>query len=101
LLVVLYTAIGYYLGRSQLAAHRAGGDWSLSGLCLTAVFPTCAAMHAAFLLYAVNGSYGADPQMLLIDWLSVPAAGYFVWVVRCLYRGTLPDWNMRTEPAVA
>jgi hypothetical protein len=99
LLVALYVAIGYYLLRSQLAAHRAGDDWSLSGLCLSAVFPTCAAMHAAFLLYAVNGRYGTDPHLLVIDWLSVPAAGYFVWVVRCLYRGTLPDWNLRTEPA--
>jgi hypothetical protein len=95
LLVVLYCAIGYYLFRTQFAAHSRGEDWSLSGLCLSAVFPTCAAMHAAFLLYASHGNYGADPQMLVIDWLSVPAAGYFVWVVRCLYRGTLPDWNAR------
>jgi hypothetical protein len=54
-------------------------------------------MHAAYLLYAVNGRYPADPNMLVIDWLSVPAAAYFVWVVRCLYRGTLPDWNLTTE----
>ena len=30
---------------------------------------------------------------LTVDWLSVPAAVYFVWVVRSLYRGTLTDWN--------
>jgi hypothetical protein len=100
LLVVLYCAIGYYLFRTQFASHARGEPWSLSGLSLSTVFPTCAAMHAAFLLYATQGNYAPDPQMLAIDWLSVPAAAYFVWVVRCLYRGTLPDWNLSAREPI-
>jgi hypothetical protein len=93
LLIWLYMVIGYYLLRTQLASYAAGAPWSLSGLSLTAVFPTCALMHAAYLLYAVHGSYGIDSGTLAIDWLAVPAAAYFLWVVRSLYHGTLPDWN--------
>jgi hypothetical protein len=101
LLVVLYVAIGYYLGVAQLAAHRATGRWSVSGLALTAVFPTCAVMHAAWVVYAVTGVYGADLHGRVIDWLSVPAAIYFVWVVRAIALGLLSESDGVVVPVPA
>jgi hypothetical protein len=100
LLVGLYTMVGYYLLRTQLHRHRTVGGWSTSGVALTAVFPTCAVMHLAWLAYASVGTYDVDWHLLAIDWLSVPAAVYFLWVVRALARGTLTDWN-RTAVAGA
>ena len=93
LLLVMYGLIGYYLARTQLAGRRETGGWSLSGLSLTFVFPTCGLMHAVFALYGSVGVYDLDAHGLLIDWLSVPSSVYFVWVIRSLYRGTLTDWN--------
>jgi hypothetical protein len=98
LLVWLYVIVGYYLLRTQLTSRAEGKPWSLSGISLTIVFPTCALMHAAFLAGAVHGDYVADTHGLLIDWLAVPAAAYFLWVVRRLYLGTLPDWNISLRP---
>lgn len=100
LLVGLYTMVGYYLLRTQLHRHRTVGGWSTSGVALTAVFPTCAVMHLSWLVYASIGTYDIDWHLLTIDWLSVPAAVYFLWVVRALARGTLTDWN-RTAVAGA
>jgi hypothetical protein len=93
LLVVLYSAIGYYLIRTQLANRRSLGGWSVSGLALSIVFPTCAAMHAVYAFYALTGTYGLDWHGVTIDWIAVPAAVYFLWVVQALYRGTFRDWN--------
>jgi hypothetical protein len=110
LLVVLYMMIGWYLLRTQLQNREPRGGWSVSGVSLTAVFPTCAVMHAAWLLYAVRGVYDVDAHGLVIDWLSVPASLYFLWVVRSLYLGAVTDWNQdtasmaipeRADPAVA
>jgi hypothetical protein len=100
LLVGLYTMVGYYLLRTQLHRHRTVGGWSTSGVALTAVFPTCAVMHLSWLAYAATGTYDIDWHLLTIDWLSVPAAVYFLWVVRALALGTLSDWN-RTAVAGA
>ena len=99
-LVVLYGMIGWYLLRTQLASHRESGGWSLSGLSLTVVFPTCALMHAAWVAYQAAGRYETDIHSTLIDWLAVPAATYFLWVVRSLYSGTVRDWNEATTGAV-
>lgn len=96
LLVGLYTMVGYYLLRTQLHRHRTVGGWSTSGVALTAVFPTCAVMHLAWVSYAMAGAYDVDWHLLAIDWLSVPAAVYFLWVVRALSLGTLSDWNRTT-----
>ena len=93
LLLVVYGVIGYYLARAQLAGRGPLGGWSLSGLSLTVVFPTCGLMHAVYAIYASSGRYEVDMHGLTVDWLSVPAAVYFVWVVRSLYQGTLTDWN--------
>ena len=93
LLVLLYSAIGYYLIRTQLANRRALGGWSVSGLALSIVFPTCAAMHGIYAFYTLTGAYALDWHGVGIDWIAVPAAVYFLWVVQALYRGTFRDWN--------
>ena len=94
LLLGVYGMVGYYLLRAQLANHPDLQGWSLSGLALTVVFPTCGLMHAAFAVYATAGRYPIDPYGLVIDWAAVPAAVYFVWVVRGLQQGRLHDWNL-------
>lgn len=100
LLVVLYGMIGWYLLRTQLASHTATGRWSLSGVALTLVFPTCALMHGAWVGYQVAGLYVADVHSVVIDWFAVPAAAYFLWVVRGLHSGSVRDWNEATTGAV-
>ena len=101
LLVAVYTAIGVVLMRTQLRNRRASGGWSLSGLALMAVFPTCAVMHATWVLYGVTGVYAFDSHGSVIDWLSVPAGLYFLAVVRALYRDSIRDWNAASVPAAA
>ena len=94
LLLGVYSLIGYYLARTQLRNRDRIGGWSVSGLSLTFVFPTCGLMHSAFVLYVAAGTYTVDTHGLIIDWLAVPAALYFVWVVRStLYLETFVDWN--------
>jgi hypothetical protein len=106
LLLFVYSLIGYYLLRTQLYNRGPSGGWSLSGIALTIVFPTCGVMHAIFAAYASSGSYAVESHGLVIDWLAVPAAIYFVWVVRALHLGTFTDWNegaegVRTRVAIA
>jgi hypothetical protein len=93
LLVIIYCAIGWFVLRTQLANRERMGGWSVSGLCLSAIFPTCALMHAVFAAYMVGGTYHADIHSSVIDWLSVPAGLYFLAVVRGLYRDAIQDWN--------
>jgi hypothetical protein len=69
------------------------GGWSLSGLALTVVFPTCAMMHGVYAYYQATGFYDGDVHNHWIDLLAVPAAMYFLWVVRALSRGAFHDWN--------
>ncbi len=99
LLVVIYAEIGRIVLRTQLANRPGMRGWSLSGLCLAVIFPTCALMHAVWIAYASAGVYRDDVHGLVNNWLSVPAGLYFLWVVRRLYRDTLRDWN--EGPAVA
>ena len=93
LLIGIYCAIGWFLARTQLANRRPLGGWSVSGLALAIVFPTCAAMHGVYALYTLSGRYQADVHGIGVDWLAVPAGLYFLWVVHALYRGTFRDWN--------
>jgi hypothetical protein len=93
MLVVIYMTIGFFLIRTQLANRRPLRGWSVSGLALSAVFPTCAVMHGIYALYVVTTRYSADVHGLVVDWLSVPAGLYFLWVVQALYRGSFRDWN--------
>lgn len=97
MLVVLYGLIGWYLLRTQLETHKVSCSWSLSGVALTLVFPTCALMHGAWAAYQVAGRYQADVHTVVIDWFAVPAAAYFLWVFRGLYAGTVGDWNVATD----
>jgi uncharacterized membrane protein SirB2 len=92
-LVVIYCSIGYFILRTQLRRHPAMSGWSVSGLSLSVVFPTCALMHGIFAVYALSGTYQHDIHGITIDWLSVPAGLYFLWVVRRLYQDSLRDWN--------
>ena len=92
-LLWLYMTIGWHLLTTQLRNRGPLGGWSVSGSSLTGVFFTCALMHTAWMLHALAGDYEIDAHGLVIDWLSVPAAFYFLWVVRSLQLGTARDWN--------
>jgi hypothetical protein len=101
LLMAVYFLVGYYLLRTQLRNRGVIGGWSVSGLSLTFVFPTCGLMHIAFVLYAAAGTYNVDTHGLVIDWLAVPAALYFVWVVRStIYLRTFEDWNRSSAGSI-
>lgn len=95
LLMGVYITIGYFLFRTQLRNRPELGGWSVSGLSLGVVFPTCALMHGVFILQAMVGRYEYDVHAFTIDWLGVPAGLYFLWVVRSLYHDALADWNRR------
>ena len=99
LLLGIYCVIGFYLLRTQITNRAVTGGWSVSGLALTIVFPTCGAMHALQAAYTVSGLYSASWHCLTIDWLAVPAAIYFVWVVRSLSLGSMTDWNLGAQGA--
>ncbi len=93
MLIVIYSTIGYYLVRTQVANRRPLGGWSISGLALAVIFPTCAMMHAVYAYYALTGRYGPAVHTTVIDWLAVPAGIYFLWVVQALFHGSFRDWN--------
>lgn len=93
-LVVVYLAVGWVLLRTQLFNRRITGTWSLSGVCLTIVFPTCAVMHGVWAVHAATGQYVFDTHLLVIDTLAVPAGLYFLWVVWSLSHGRITDWNL-------
>jgi hypothetical protein len=57
-------------------------------------------MHTAWALYAFLGRHDLDGHGLVIDWLSVPASLYFLWVVRSLQTGTGTDWTEDHAPIV-
>lgn len=105
MLIGIYGAIGYFLARTQIHNRRPLGGWSVSGLALAVIFPTCALMHGIYALYAMTGLYAdIDWHGYAIDWLAVPAGLYFLWVVHALYQGRFLDWNVvpgRTEARIA
>jgi hypothetical protein len=93
MLVVLYAAIAAFMLKTQVSNRRPLGGWSLSGVALGLVFSTCALMHGIYSFYALSGQYVPDPHGVVIDWLCVPAAFYFLWMVRALDHGGYRDWN--------
>lgn len=99
LLVALYLVIAWELLRGQWSNHAGAGAWSTSGIALTMVFATCALMHAAYVAQAAQGTFAVDPHGLAIDWVGVPAAVYFLWVVRRIRAGTLGGIVLRPIPA--
>lgn len=100
-LVVIYMAIGWFLVCTQLRNRGPMRGWSLSGLTLSAVFPTCALMHGVWAVYDLSGRYEADVHGAVIDMISVPAGLYFLWVVRGLYLDSRRDWNRVGPQSVA
>jgi hypothetical protein len=92
-LVAAYALVGFYLARTQIQNRNPLGGWSASGLAMTVAFSTCAAMHAVYGFSMASAAYGMDPHNRVIDLMAVPAAIFFVWVVRALSRGTFLDWN--------
>lgn len=100
LLVVIYAAVGVVILQTQVARRPLTGGWSVSGLSLGLIFPTCAAMHATWVMYGALGSYALDWHLLTIDWLAVPAGLYFLWVVHRLRREALDAWDAEPSPAV-
>ncbi len=89
-LLVSYATVGILILRTQLLRVGARGGWSLSGLSLGAVFPTCGLSHAV-----AGATTVPDVHMLMFDVPGVPASLYFLWVVHRLNRHGLHDWNRR------
>lgn len=85
-----YALVGWPLVRTQVRRRSEAGGWSLAGLSLAAVFPTCATSH---LMYALTAR--GDAHTALVDLWGIPASLYFLWVVRALYRDAIIDWNAR------
>lgn len=91
-----YAMVGWYLVDTQISRYVSTRSWSLSGLSLAAVFPTCAAMH---LILALTSS--PESSTLAFDLLGVPASLYFLWVVRQLHADAVIDWNRRPLAGLA
>jgi hypothetical protein len=87
MLFVSYTVVGVIILRTQILRRPARGGWSLSGLALGAVFPTCGLAHLTAGLAAAP-----DLHTLVFDVPGVPASLYFLWVVYRLNRHSLSDW---------
>jgi len=90
IVTVTYGAVGVLLLRTQALRRVALGGWSLSGLSLGAIFPSCALMHLIFALSARS-----ELSICPADLFGVPASFYFLWVVHRLYRQSMIDWNRR------
>lgn len=91
-----YSMVGWYLVDTQVRRYVSTRSWSLSGLALAAVFPSCAAMH---LILALTS--GPDSSTLLFDLIGVPASVYFLWVVKQLHANSAIDWNRRPLAGLA
>lgn len=87
---VTYALVGWPLLRTQMRRRPERGGWSVAGLSLATIFPTCAVSH---LVYAVTAH--GDVHTAVVDVWGVPASLYFLWVVRALYRDAISDWNTR------
>lgn len=90
ILLVSYLTVGIIVLRTQVARHRSVGSWSLSGLALGAVFPTCGLSHLVAGLTAAP-----ELHTLVFDVPGVPASLYFLYVVHRLHRRGLRDWHRR------
>jgi hypothetical protein len=86
----VYSLVGWYIAVTQVRRYVTQRHWSLSGLALAAVFPTCAFMHVIHALTA-----GTHSATLPFDLLGLPASLYFLWVVKQVHRDSVVDWNRR------
>jgi hypothetical protein len=89
-LFVNYVVVGVLVRRTQVARRPLLGGWSLSGVGMAGVFPTCGVSHltAGFVV-------APDWHMLLFDLPGVPASLVFLWVVHKVHTRSLADWNRR------
>lgn len=60
-LVAIYAMVGFYVTRTQLFNRRPLGGWSLSGLSLAVIVPTCAVMHGVFAAARCVGTSRSTP----------------------------------------
>ncbi|WP_104654726.1 hypothetical protein [Ralstonia insidiosa] len=95
-MAVSYGMVGWYMLETQIRRFVVSRLWSLSGLSLAAVFPTCAAMHLILALTCTS-----EAATLPFDVLGVPASFYFLHVVQRLYVDALIDWNHRPAAGTA
>ena len=91
-----YAMVGWYMVDTQIRRYVSTHSWSLSGLALSAVFPSCAAMH---LIMALTRS--PEVSTLPFDLIGVPASVYFLWVVKQLHANSAIDWNRRPLAGLA
>lgn len=88
LLVILYSLIGWWLIDTQRARWLHTGTWSILGLSLGLIFPTCALSHAAYGYDLLTGAYPGEVWHTgIIDGAGVVAAAWFCYVV----------WNLRRK----
>ena len=90
LVLVTYGMVGVLLFRTQLLRNVTTGGWSVSGMSLAAIFPTCALTHV---IYGLTAGYNL--AICPSDWFGIPASIYFLWIVNRLYRAAIVDWNRR------
>ena len=89
-LFVNYVVVGVLVRRTQIARRPLLGGWSLSGVAMAGVFPSCGVAHLAAGL-----TVPPDVHMLLFDLPGVPASLFFLWVVSRVHADSLADWNRR------
>jgi hypothetical protein len=120
ILIASYFAVGWFILNTQFRRYSTSHTWSLSGVALGFVFPTCALTHATHLLalhahdvrvhtltHVVAGHVhrvavvdaGATTiwahLLVLLDIAGLPASIWFLVVVRRLHHQGRADWNRR------
>jgi hypothetical protein len=85
-----FLVVGALVRRTQAARRPLLGGWSLAGVAMAGVFPTCGASHLVAGLVSKP-----DLHMLLFDLPGVPASLFFLWVVHRVSSDSLADWNRR------
>jgi hypothetical protein len=92
---VTYGLVGWPVLRTQVRRRSETGGWSVAGIALGTIFPTCALTHVVYALEATG-----DVHTAVVHAWGVPASLYFLWVVRALYRDAISDWNARPAAGV-
>jgi hypothetical protein len=79
-LLVTYSTVGWFLARTQVARRPLRGGWSVSGISLAAIFPTCAMAHVVSALVSPG-----DVHTLIADGYQIPVSLFFLWSVARMY----------------
>ena len=120
ILIASYLAVGWYILNTQFRRYSTSHVWSLSGVALGFVFPTCALTHATHVLaghahnvhvhtltHIIAGHVhrvavvNVGPTtiwahlLVVLDIAGLPASIWFLVVVRRLYHQGRADWNRR------